>query len=330
MNTNIIITDFITPGDTVAEQNILDGVGTVTAIDGKSEADLMGHIEDADAIMIYHLIGMSRDAIARLKRCKVIARCGVGYDHVDHAFARKCGIPVVNVPDYGTEEVADSAITLMLSLTRGTHLLDSRMRGRRGEWTYTHAKPVFRLRGRVCGIIGLGRIGIAAALRAKALGMDVMFYDPYKSDGYDKALGLRRAESLEKLLAQSFVVSLHAPLTEETRMMMSHDAIMQMPRGSYLINTARGAMVDTKVLPELLAEGHLAGAGIDVLEVEPPSDDHPLLKAWRDPKHPAYDKLMINPHSAFYCEEGLVEVREKGAEACRRAILGLPLRNVVN
>ena len=190
--------------------------------------------------------------------------------------------------------------------------------------------PLVRLRGRVFGVIGLGRIGTAAALRAKALGMDVVFYDPYKPDGYDKALGVRRVETLIELLGEALVASVHCPLTDETHHMIDAAAIAQMPRGSYLVNTARGAIVDTLALPEALASGQLAGVGLDVLETEPPPDDHPLVVAWRDPDHPAHHRLIVNPHAAFYSEQGLLDIRVKTAEACRRALWGQPLRNVVN
>ena len=180
------------------------------------------------------------------------------------------------------------------------------------------------------GIIGLGRIGSATALRAKALGMDVAFYDPYKPDGYDKALGIRRVEDLPDLLAQSHVLSLHCPLTDETRHIVDAKALAQLPAGSYLVNTARGATVETGAVADAIASGHLWGAGIDVLEKEPADESDPLVRAWRDPAHPAHDRVLINPHAAFYSEEGLTDMRIKGAEACRRALLGQPLRNVVN
>jgi len=195
---------------------------------------------------------------------------------------------------------------------------------------YTQVVPLRRLRGRVFGIVGLGRIGSAAALRAKALGMDVAFYDPYKPDGYDKALGVRRVETLAELLAQVLALSLHCPLTEETYHIIDKEALARMPAGSYLINTSRGAVVDADALPAAIASGQLAGAGIDVLEREPLAPDSPLAQAWRDPSHPAHHRVLVNPHAAFYCEEGLLEIRTKSATACRRALCGLPLRNVVN
>jgi C-terminal binding protein len=126
------------------------------------------------------------------------------------------------------------------------------------------------------------------------------------------------------------VVSLHCPLTDETRHILRAETIERMPAGSFLVNTSRGAVVDTRAIPAAIASGHLAGAAIDVLEQEPPPSDDPLVMAWRDPRHPAHERVILNPHAAFYSEEGIMDMRIKGAEACRRALLGLPLRNVVN
>ncbi|MFH1920261.1 MAG: C-terminal binding protein [Planctomycetota bacterium] len=325
----VVITDFLT-GDLEPEREVLGDVAEVTAFGALSEEELVGRIEEADAIILYHQMTLRRPTLERLTRCKLIVRGGVGVDNVDRQFARQRGIPVANVPDYGSEEVADTALAMTLALCRGTHLLNSRLRAGEGPWSHEQAAPIARLRGRVFGVIGLGRIGTAAALRAKAFGMDVLFYDPYKPDGYDKALGARRAETLRELLAESLVVSLHCPLTDETRHMIDAAAVAQMPQGSYLVNTARGEVVDTRPLPEAIASGQLAGVGLDVLETEPPSDDDPLVVAWRDPGHPAHHRLILNPHAAFYSEEGLMDIRRKTAEACRRAVLGEPLRNVVN
>jgi D-3-phosphoglycerate dehydrogenase/C-terminal binding protein len=209
-------------------------------------------------------------------------------------------------------------------------LLNSRLRADGGAWSYTQAVPLHRLRGSVFGVVGLGRIGSAAALRAKAIGMDVAYVDPYKPDGYDKSLGVRRVESIDELLAQCDVLSLHCPLTDETRHLIRAETIARMKRGAFLVNTARGAIVRTADIPAAIASGQLAGAGIDVLEIEPARADDPLVAAWRNPSHPAHDRVILNPHAAFYSEEGLMDMRTKGADACRRAILGMPLRNVVN
>ena len=326
----VVITDFIA-GPLETERRTLGEVADIVALDAASEDELVGQIEDASAIMMYHTVSITEKTINRLTRCKLIVRCGVGYDNVDWRLARQRGIDVANVPDYGTEEVADSAIGMMLALARGISRYNSLLRDDPlAEWMYTQVQPLTRLRGRVFGIIGLGRIGSAAALRAKAIGMDVVFYDPYAPDGRDKAIGVRRAETLEALLAEAHVISPHCPLTAETFHMVDAKAIAKLKPGSFLVNTARGGVVDTSAIPPALVSGQLAGAAIDVLEQEPPPADDPLLTAWRDPKHPAYHRLIVNPHAAFYCEEGLLDMRVKGSEACRRALLGIPLRNVVN
>lgn len=324
-----IIADFIAD-DLAPERQILEGLAEVHACNVTREEELFGHVEEAAAMMVYQYVNLSRKTLDRLSCCKVIVCCGVGYDNVDLGYASEMGIPVANVPDYGSEEVADSAIGLTLAMTRGIARLNAQVQGGLGPWDYTHVAPLHRLRGSVFGIVGLGRIGTAAALRAKTLGMKVCFYDPYKPDGYDKALGISRVRHLEQLLEQAFVLSLHCPLTPETRHIIDGSALSRMALGSYLVNTARGAVVDTTLIPDAIAFGRLAGAGIDVLESEPPGENHALIKAWRDPNHPAHHRVIINPHSAFYCEEGLLDLRVKGAETCRQALLGLPLQNIVN
>jgi C-terminal binding protein len=325
----VVVTDFIAD-EFEPEKRILGDVADVVGFDAYSEEEVAGRIEDADAIMIYHNMGLTRKTIERLTNCKLIVRCGVGYDNVDRFFARERGIAVSNIPDYGSEEVADTAIGMTLALTRGILRLNSQLRAGIGPWMYTQVVPLNRLRRRTFGIVGLGRIGTAVSLRAKVLGMDVAFYDPYKPSGYDKALGIRCIEDFGDLLAQSYVLSLHCPLTDETHHIINRQTIAKMPAGSYLVNTARGGVVDTTAIPEAIASGQLAGAAIDVLEHEPPPPDHPLIAAWRDPQHPAHHRLIVNPHSAFYCEDGLMDMRTKGSHACRRAILGKPIPNVVN
>ena len=325
----VVITDFASePLD--CERRILGDFADVVALDARDESELAGRIEDADAVMMYHCLSIGEATINALKHCKLIVRCGVGFDNVDRAAARRRGIDVANVPDYGTEDVADTALGMALTLSRGIHFLNSRLRRAQGPWSYTQAAPVPRLRGRTFGILGMGCIGTAAALRAKSFGMNVVFHDPYIADGFEKSLGVRRAETLGELLRESHIVSAHCPLTPETHHLLNRDTIAQMPRGSFLINTARGGVVDVLAALDAITSGHLAGVGIDVLETEPPPEDHPLLQAWRDPQHPAHDRLILNPHAAFYSEEGLMDMRIKGSENCRRALLGQPVRNVVN
>ncbi len=325
----VVITDLI-DDDMAPERQVLGKLADVEALRAGSEAELQGRVEEADCLIVYHLIHLTEATISRLDRCRVIVRGGVGYDNIDQALARQRGIPVCNVPDYGAEEVADTAVGMLLALTRGIHRANSHLRAKADNWSYTVAVPLLRLRGRVLGIVGLGRIGTAVALRGRSLGMDIVFYDPYKPDGYDKALGIRRAETLDELLRESLVVSLHCPLTDETRYMLNARTIALMPEGSYLVNTARGGVLDCAAVPAALASGHLAGVGIDVLENEPPLPGDPLVAAWQDPQHAAHHRLILNPHLAWYCQDSQLEVRRKSADVCRRALLGMPLRNVVN
>ncbi len=325
----VIVTDFLTePLD--VEREILGQYADVIALEAKVAADLYGKLVDADALLVYHFVQVDRRALEEMQQCKLIVRCGAGFDNVDCPTANRLHIPVANVPDYGSEEVADTAIGALLSIARGTHFLNNRCQRDGQAWTYALAAPLVRLRGRVLGIIGLGRIGSAAALRGKALGMDVVYYDPYIPSGYDKALGIRMADSLEELLAESYAVSAHCPLNDETRHMINDAAIERMQPGSIVINTARGGVVDAMAVLRGLESGRLMGAALDVLEQEPPSVDHPLMRAWRDPQHPAHDRLLLTPHAAFYCEEGLMEMRRKGALNCLRVLQGKPPINVIN
>ena len=325
----VVVTDFLSE-PLELERKILGDAAEVRALGAMGESELGDKLDDADAVMIYHFITLGRATIERMKRCKLIVRCGVGYDNVDHAAARELGIPVANVPDYGTEEVADSAIGMTLALTRGIYFLSERCKNGVGDWIYSQVRPLHRLRGETFGIVGLGRIGIATALRAKALGMKVIYYDPLTREGMDKAAGVVRVETLSELLEQSLVVSMHCPSTPLTRHLINDDAIAQMRSGSFLVNTARGVVVDAMAVVRGIENGKLAGAALDVLEVEPPAANDPVIRAWRDPQHPAHDRLIINPHSAFYSEEGLDEMRIKGSQNCLRALRGQPLRNVIN
>lgn len=329
MKAKIVITDFISePLD--HERRILGENAEITALNAFQEDELVGRVEDADVIVLYHQLSITRKTIERLTKCRLIIRGGAGFDNVDREAARERGIDVCNVPDYGTEDVADTAIGMMMALARGTHFLNSRLRRGEGDWHYSQAAPVWRLRGRTFGVVGIGRIGTAAALRAKALGMNVLFYDPYAPQGRDKSLGITAANTLEELLTHSHVVSTHCPLTPETKHLMNRHTIALLPPGGILINTARGGVVDVLAVLHAIEHGHLAGAGIDVLETEPPSADDPLIRAWRDPAHPAHDRLILNPHSAFYTEEGLADMRIKSSQNVLRMLSGEKLWNVVN
>jgi phosphoglycerate dehydrogenase-like enzyme len=270
--------------------------------------------------------------VAALKRCRIIVRAGVGFDHIDLEAAAGAGIPVANTPDYGTSEVADHAIGLMLALRRGiVSYHQNLVTDPRGGFDYTRAPLVRRLRGRTFGIIGLGRIGIATAIRAKAFGMDVVAYDPYVSRGSEIAVGVDRVESLNDLLAMSDVVSIHCPLTEETRGLIDARALTRMKHDAVLINTARGAVVDVPALIEALRAGTIGGAGIDVLPVEPPREEDAVAVAYRGRNDPIIgDRLIVTPHAAWSSPESVSDARRLAVETAMLYLREGRLRNLVN
>lgn len=272
----------------------------------------------AHAIILWHgpLIGAA--VIARLKNCRVIIRNGVGFDTVDIAAAARAGIPVCNVPDYGTEEVADHAIALTLALYRQLFPLDAE--AKRLGWKIETAAKMRRLSTQTFGILGLGRIGTAAALRAKAMGFRTIFFDPYVPSGTHKAIGVERVSSLDELLRRADTLSVHCPLTAETRGIIGAPEIALMKPGSYIVNTARGDIVQKAPVFAALRSGHLAGAGLDVVEAEP----------LRTPEEAATPNLIVTCHAAFCSPEGMVEMRSTSAKIARAAVLGETVWNRVN
>ncbi len=313
----VVIADFLE--DSQYETPVLGPDVRVIVARARVEDDLAPVLPEADALILFHDIEAMTDAtFARAPRLKAVVRAGVGTNNVDLLAAARRGIGVCNVPDYGTEEVADHAIAMLLALVR--HLPESDASMRRGEWDYRVASNAVRLRGKTLGIVGCGRIGTATALRAKAFGLDVVFHDPYVSPGLDKALGIRRSPTLESLLAESHFVSLHCDLRPTSRHLVDTRALEAMRPGSILINTARGPVIDQSALMEALDRGHLHAAGLDVFEHEPLDDD-------RIRNHP---RVMLSPHSAFYSREGFIELRTKAAEEVGRVLDGKAPVNLVN
>jgi D-3-phosphoglycerate dehydrogenase/C-terminal binding protein len=264
-------------------------------------------------------------------RCRIVVRSGVGFENVDLAEWGRRGVPVCNVPDYGVSEVADHAIALMLALARGTATYHDALRcDPVGGWRFPAAPLVRRLRGAVFGVVGLGRIGLAAALRARGFGMDVAFYDPYLPSGGEIAAGMRRAPSLDKLMAEADVLSIHAPLSDETRFMIGKAALSRAKPGMIVINTARGPIVDLKALHDALKSGRVGGAGIDVLEREPADPNHPLIAAWRRREPWLEGRLTLSPHAAFYSPASIADLRTKSLETVLAYLEGGAAQNCVN
>lgn len=312
----VVVTDHL--AEAGEEKPVLDGIADVLTLQTNDESEVIRRGGNADVLLVYHDIRLTERTLSALPRCKAVIRCGVGFDNVDLQAAGSRGIVVCNVPDYGTEEVADHALMLLLAVAR--RLLPTERAIREGRWDIAVAFGAPRLRGRTLGIIGCGRIGTATALRAKAFGLRVVFYDPFLPDGVDKALGIEREYRLEDLLARAEFVSLHCPLTAQTRHILNARTLEQLPRGAYVINTARGPCVDLSALVAALDSGRVAYAGLDVVEREPLDDE-------RVRAHP---RIVLTPHSAFYSVEGFVEMRVKGAKEARRVLQGEAVRNPVN
>ncbi|MCG8366055.1 MAG: C-terminal binding protein [Pseudanabaenales cyanobacterium] len=324
----VLITDHLPPPPDI-ERRVLDGLATVTCLEAKTADELRGRLGDADGVLLYHDLALDEDLIAEMERCRAIVRCGVGFDNVDLRVAGERGVWVCNIPDYGVDEVADHAIGLMLACCRGMVRADAKLRENLSPWNADVARPLRRLAGTTMGIVGCGRIGAAAVARAKAMRMRVVVCDPYLRPGMDKALGVELVD-LDTLLARADVVSLHTPLTEETKSLIGERELSLMKPTAFLINTARGEVLDTDALAVALESGVIAGAGVDVLPVEPPAADSALIRLWRESAGGGRVNLVITPHIAYYSESALEEIRIKGAEELARVFRGEPPKNPVN
>jgi D-3-phosphoglycerate dehydrogenase len=285
---------------------------------------------EADVVLAWHDLEFTPSLLAKLTSCQILVRVGVGYDNVDLAAAANHGIPVCNVPDYGTNDVADHTMALLLSLWRGVPYYNERIQRSNDGWTWQTEMPMHRLSTARMAVIGLGRIGSAVALRAKAFGIDVVAYDPYVPDGHEKSLGIDRVRSLEAAITDANIVTFHTPLTEETRGMADDAFFERLDDDAIVVNTARGEIIEFDALHRALRDETIQAAGLDVLEREPPDPEHPLMTAWREDAEWVRGRLLLTPHAAFYCEEALHEMRQKAAETAYTYLVDGRLRNCVN
>jgi phosphoglycerate dehydrogenase-like enzyme len=289
--------------------------------------------EDCAAAEGLMILGYKVNAndLKRFPKLRAICRMGVGYDNLDRVAAAERGIMILNVPDYGTTEVADHAMALALSLRRGLLLHHETQRADPpAVWRYVVDPLVQRSSAQTFGIVGMGRIATAVALRAKAFGFRVVFYDPYQPSGVELGLGVQRAATLEDLLRQTDTLSVHTPLTRETRGLLGLKELSLLPSGAVVVNTARGPIIDIDALATLLKSGRLAGVGLDVVPVEPPVEPVPeLLRAYRAREPWTLGRLIITPHSAFFTPQAWDDIRSKSAETMRAALLGPRPRNVI-
>ena len=313
--------------DDSVEEAVLGGAARI--LRGKAVAALDELPDElcaqADGLMTLRL-AVPAAQLARFPKLRAVVRMGVGYDRVDRAECARRGITVANIPDYGTEEVADHAMALALGLRRGLFLHHETQReDPPAAWGVINTPLVRRMSVQRFALLGLGRIGTAVALRAKAFGFDVVFFDPGLPNGADRALGIRRAHSLAALMEQADVLSIHAPLTQGTRGLVGAAELALLPAGAVVVNTARGPILDIDALEAGLRSGHIAGAGLDVVPVEPPVEPVPeLLRAYRAREEWLKGRLVITPHSAFHTPQAWDDIRLKGVETMRDVlVLGL-------
>lgn len=306
----VAVTDHVFP-DLDQERTLLGGAGHELRFRSNAATvdQVRAAVEEADAVLNCYA-PMPAEVIRGLDRCVVIARYGIGLDTIDLEEATEKGIVVTNVPDYCIDEVSDHALALIMSLARGVTLLDRRVRG--GSWSPSDARPIRRLRGRTIGLVGFGRIARALAAKVAPLGLRVVTFDPFVSDDAVREAGAEPV-SLGELLGEADVVSIHAPLTADNRHLIGAAELARMKPHAILVNTSRGPLIDVDALRTALAEGRLGGAGLDVLEVEPPSPGDPLLHR---------DDVVITPHAAFYSEESLRELQRKAVEQVIEALAG--------
>ena len=305
----VLVTDHVFP-NLDPERAILDGVATLVEAGASSDAELLEAARDADAVLNCYR-RLSPDFISAMPKCKVIARYGIGVDTIPVDVATGRGIQVTNVPDYCIEEVADHSLALILAITRG--ILRGADQTRSGGWDVKALRPIQRQRGRTLGLVGFGRIARALAERVQAVGYQVIAFDPHLPEAALTKAKVRSVD-LDALFRESDVVSLHAPLTPETYHMVDAARLSTMRQGSILVNTSRGGLVNYEAVVSALRAGTLGGAGLDVLEAEPPAPTSTPAKE--------VPNLILTPHLAFYSEQALVELQVKAARQVKAVLQG--------
>ena len=313
----VVLSDNVFPSLELEKSKLAKiGAFLIEAPSGK-EDDIMNLAKDADALLVCYA-HITKKIIKSLKKCKIISRYGIGVDNIDVETAKQQGIDVTNVPDYCIDEVSNHTLSLLLALARKIVALDRTVKS--GVWSFNTCRPMYRLNGKVLGLIGFGKIARNLVKKVKPLGFRILIYDPYISLETLKEYDVEFV-SLIEILNQSDFISLHAPLTPETKHIISYKELQIMRKTAYLINASRGSLIDEKALYRALKEKWIGGAALDVLSSEEIGSTHPLLKL---------ENIILTPHVAFYSEESLEELRIKAVDEVIRALTGSTLRYLVN
>ena len=328
MGLKIGITDYVQPPFLIEHEALGDDFELVY-LGVNSEKDFFEKdVTDLDALLVWHAT-ITEESVRLLESCRMVVRYGVGYDQIDVQALEKAGIAFCNTPDYGTEEVADTAAALILHHVRRMGEYDYQCRHYAHGWQEHTLKPLSRSSGLTLGVIGVGRIGTALVRRMQAFGFRIIGYDPYQPAGHEKAIGYERVDDMTRLLRQADIVSVHCPASQETRGMIDIDFVAAMKQGSILVNTARGSLIASlDPIETALRSGKLLAAGLDVLPSEPP-ERHPLIDSWRNEELWLRGRLTITPHTAYYSEAAWREMRYKAAETVRLFFKKGTIRNRV-
>lgn len=314
----VFMTDKTWPDLEIEKEIIREVDGEVTVSSGGTPEEICNEGRDCD-IMMNLFTPMKKEQLEIFTRCRLLVRMGIGTNTVDLDAATERNIMVCNIPDYCQEEVADHVIALFLEMVRKVGDLDRQVKS--GGWDMTIADPVPRLQGKVFGLLGCGGIGRMTGKRAAAFGMKVCGYDPYASDEVFSEAGIERYDDLKKFLSEADVVSLHVPLTKETENIINRDTLKAMKPEAYLINTARGALINDDDLYEALTQKKIAGAALDVLRVEPPKEVSRMT---------LLPNVIITPHAAWNSADAIPELRVKAAQEVVRFIKEGRPKNLVN
>lgn len=305
--------------DCSIEMPILKDMATVAFCDAQSTSEIHEKVlNEATTALVWHAITLKREDLVKFKALKLIVRIGSAYDNIDIKAAGELGIAVSNVPSQCVEEIADTTLSMILNLYRRTAWLAQAVKEGKRVSTPEQVREVAagcaRIRNETLGIIGLGQVGMAVAIRAKAFGFNVIFFDPYLSDGIDKILGITRVLALQDLLYRSDCVTLHCSLNENNHHLINDFTIKQMRPGAFLVNVSRGGLIDEGALASALKDGRIRGAALDVLENEP-------YNLAAGPLKDAIN-LICTPRTSWYSEASSQEIRENAAYEVRRALTG--------
>jgi len=316
MKAKVLITDYVWESLDV-EKKTLGELADLVALKTKKPEEFVAQAADCDALLNTYAGPITAEVMAKMPKCRIIARYGIGVDTIDLEAATRAGIIVTNNPTYCIEEVAEHTMALVLACARKVAFYDRLVRA--GRWELPPGKPMFRLAGATLGLVGFGHIARQVAVRAAAFGMKVLFSDPFVKEGQFDAPG-KKAE-LNDLLGQADYVSLHPPLMPHTRKMINDEALSRMKPTAFLVNCARGPIVDTDALVRALDAKKIAGCALDTPDPEPLPDPHPLR---------GRENVIITPHAAWYSEQAMVGLQAGAPNEVRRVLTGEWPVNVVN